>query len=79
MGIYSGLGITEIWRYDGQVLRIYQLVKEEYKESDKSDIFSFLKSKDIMRFLQQSQKGEIALMKAFRLWVKEQLGKLKKS
>jgi Uma2 family endonuclease len=75
MGIYRALGVAEIWRFDGQFLNIYQLVKGEYQDCQVSRIFPFLRSEDIMIFLRQSQGGEIALVKAFRLWVKAKLSK----
>lgn len=79
MGIYAALGVAEIWRFDGQILRIYQLVDGEYQAGDNSVVFPFLRSEDIMSFLQQSQGGEMALIKAFRFWVREQLDKLAKN
>ncbi|ACK66099.1 protein of unknown function DUF820 [Rippkaea orientalis PCC 8801] len=73
MAIYRALGVAEIWRFDGQVFKIYQLVKGEYQDCPVSKVFPFLTSEDIMRFLPQFQGGEIALVKAFRVWVKEKL------
>ncbi|MGK7957955.1 MAG: Uma2 family endonuclease [Crocosphaera sp.] len=73
MAIYEGLKVAEVWRFDGQLLRIYQLVNDQYQESDKSAIFPFIKGEDIVRFLQNFEGGEMALIKGFRDWVKEQL------
>ncbi|HAC63610.1 MAG TPA: hypothetical protein DCF68_08745 [Cyanothece sp. UBA12306] len=73
MEIYAALGVAEIWRFDGQFLSIYQLVKSGYQECQFSKVFPFLKSEDIMGFLKQSQGGEMALIKAFRLWVRSKL------
>ncbi len=73
MAIYEGLKVAEVWRFDGQLLRIYQLVNDQYQESDKSAIFPFIKGEDIVGFLQNFEGGEMALIKGFRDWVKEQL------
>ncbi len=73
MAIYEGLGVVEVWRFDGQLLRIYQLVEGKYQEDEGSRLFPFIKGEDIISFLQQFEKGEITLIKAFRKWVKEQI------
>ena len=70
MSIYEALGVAEVWRFDGQFLSIYQLVDGIYQMSDKSGVFSFIKGEDIMRFLEQLEGGEMALIKAFRTWVR---------
>ena len=70
MSIYEALGVAEVWRFDGQFLSIYQLVDGIYQMSDKSGVFPFIKGEDIMRFLQQMEGGEMALIKAFRTWVR---------
>lgn len=71
--IYAALGVTEVWRYENQDLKIYHLVDGDYQVCEVSRHFPFLRSQDIMGFLQQSQGGEMALIKAFRLWVRQQL------
>ena len=70
MSIYEALGVAEVWRFDGQFLSIYQLVDGIYQMSDKSGVFPFIKGEDIMRFLQQLEGGEMALIKAFRTLVR---------
>ncbi len=32
LGIYSALGVAELWRYDGQNLKFYQLIEGQYVE-----------------------------------------------
>ncbi|BAY07752.1 hypothetical protein NIES2098_08740 [Calothrix sp. NIES-2098] len=76
-GIYSALGIAELWRYDGQNLKFYQLVERQYIECAFSIAFSIVSVSDISRFIQQSKTmGEIALLKSFRACVREKLGQL---
>jgi hypothetical protein len=73
--IYAGLGVAEIWRYDGAVLKFYQLVESEYIEINFSIAFPLVSVGDMNRFIQQSKTmGEIALLKSFRVWVKGKIG-----
>jgi Uma2 family endonuclease len=73
--IYSVLGVGELWRYDGNSLKFYQLIKDQYAECEFSIAFPLVSVKDISRFIEQSKTmGEIALLKSFRNWVKNKLG-----
>ncbi|MDF0555452.1 Uma2 family endonuclease [Kamptonema sp. UHCC 0994] len=70
-GIYASLGVPELWRYDGRILKFYQLVESEYIECEFSIAFTFLSATDMTRFVEQSKIiGEIALIKLFRDWLK---------
>jgi Uma2 family endonuclease len=72
--IYSALGVPEIWRYNGQVLRFYQWVEGHYVECESSLAFPLVSVSAMSRFIQQRKTmGEIALLKAFRAWVRENL------
>ena len=74
LGIYSALGVTELWRYDGQNLKFYQLIEEQYVECKFSIAFPIVSVSEISRFIQQSKSmGEIALLKSFRAWVRERI------
>ena len=73
--IYAALGVAELWRYDGAVLKFYQLVESEYIEINFSIAFPLISVGDMNRFIQQSKTmGEIALLKSFRAWVKGKIG-----
>ncbi|MHC5595713.1 MAG: Uma2 family endonuclease [Nostoc sp.] len=75
LGIYSALGVTELWRYDGQNLKFYQLREGQYVECKFSIAFPIVSVNEINRFIEQSKSmGEIALLKSFRAWVREKLG-----
>jgi Uma2 family endonuclease len=75
LGIYSALGIAELWRYNGRDLKFYQLREGQYIECEFSIAFPIVSVSDISRFIQQSKTmGEIALLKSFRAWVREKLG-----
>jgi len=72
--IYSALGITELWRYNGQDLKFYQLVDEQYIECELSIAFPIVSVRDMSRFIEQSKSmSEIALLKLFRAWVRERI------
>lgn len=75
LDIYSALGVSELWRYDGINFKFYQLLEDEYVECEFSIAFPLVSVKDISRFIEQSKSmGEIALLKSFRNWVKEKIG-----
>ncbi|MEH1898953.1 MAG: Uma2 family endonuclease [Nostoc sp.] len=74
LGIYSALGVTELWRYDGQNLKFYQLIEEQYVECKFSIAFPLVSVSEISRFIEQSKSmGEIALLKSFRAWVRKKI------
>ncbi|MEH2394022.1 MAG: Uma2 family endonuclease [Nostoc sp.] len=75
LGIYSALGVTELWRYDGQNLKFYQLVDGQYVECKFSIAFPIVSVSEISSFIEQSKSiGEIALLQSFRIWVRDKLG-----
>jgi Uma2 family endonuclease len=76
-GIYSALGVPELWRYNGRVLKFYQLVEGEYVECEFSIAFPSVSVTDMSRFIKQSKtSGEIALLKSFRSWVRSKIVEL---
>ncbi|WP_017316112.1 Uma2 family endonuclease [Mastigocladopsis repens] len=71
LGIYSALGVAELWRYNGQELKFYQLVEGQYVEHGFSLAFPIVSVNEMSRFIEQSKTvGEIALLKSFRAWVR---------
>ncbi|MDZ8188142.1 MAG: Uma2 family endonuclease [Nostoc sp. ChiSLP02] len=72
--IYAALGVNELWRYNGQDLKFYQLVEGQYVECQFSIAFPIVSVSEISRFIEQSKtSGEIALLKSFRAWLKGKL------
>lgn len=72
--IYSALAVPELWRYDGRVLKFYQLTEGKYIESEFSIAFSLILVTEISKFIEQSKTmGEIALLKSFRAWVRQKI------
>ncbi len=71
LGIYSALGVRELWRYDGRVLMFYELVEGSYVEREFSVAFGLVSCGELGRFVEQSKAGgEMAVLKAFREWVR---------
>jgi Uma2 family endonuclease len=75
MPIYLALGIPEVWRYNEPVMQIYQLRENVYVACDVSPTFANLPlTTEIPRFLEESLNiGEIAMIRSFRSWVKQQI------
>ncbi len=72
--IYAALRVPELWRYNGRVLKFYQLVEGQYRECEFSLAFPFVSVNEIARFVAQSKTtGETALVKSFRVWVREKI------
>jgi Uma2 family endonuclease len=73
-GIYSALGIPELWRYNGRVLKFYQLAEGQYVEREFSIAFPLVSVTEMSRFIEQSKTtGEIALLKLFRAWARDKI------
>ena len=73
-GIYSVLGISELWRYNGRDLNFYQCLEGQYVKCEFSTAFSLLSVTEMSRFIEQSKTiGEIALLKSFRAWVRDKI------
>lgn len=73
-GIYSALGVPELWRYNGRVLKFYQLAEGEYVEREFSLAFPIVSVNEMSGFIEQSKTmGEIALLKSFRAWVRDKI------
>ncbi len=70
--IYASLGVPEIWQHDGNEIRFYRLIGNEYQETAHSGCFPFLSAEVLTRFLTPEQSlGINAAKRAFRAWVKQ--------
>ena len=71
-GIYQALGIPEVWRYDGEALRVHVLHDDGYVEGQRSTALSQLPIETLISFLRQrTSLGETRLIRQFRTWVRE--------
>lgn len=73
--VYADLGVAEVWIYDGESLVIQQLQDSTYITSQTSQFFPNLPIPAIAQFLQQAETIDyLELVKAFRKWVRSQIG-----
>jgi Uma2 family endonuclease len=75
MAIYAAIRVPEVWRFDGEKLRIHHLGADgQYTIVEQSPHFPFVTGADIVRFLEQrTQMDENSLVRLFREWVREQI------
>ena len=71
--LYAAMGVPEFWRYNGEILKVFQLDNGEYRESKNSLTFPFIEKEDLYRFLTEAQVGEMAAEQNLRIYVKEKL------
>ena len=73
--IYANLGVPELWRFEEDELEINVLHEKTYIEVEFSSIFPNLPLKKVIpQYLKQVKSmGRNKTMKAFRVWVREQL------
>ena len=68
--IYAGLGVPEVWRYNGARVEFYRLVEEGYAVIPASDLFPFLMPAALVEYLRLgSTQGINTMRRAFRAWV----------
>jgi len=70
--LYATLKVPEIWRYDGEALRVFRLQADgTYAETDRSECFPQIAIKELARFLaQRDEADETTIVRAFRKWVR---------
>lgn len=75
LGIYAGIGVPEIWRYDGETLTVLILGRDgAYHLSESSASFPFLPMAEVARFLREYDPSqETRWGRSFRVWVREVL------
>jgi Uma2 family endonuclease len=75
--VYADLGVAEVWIYNGEYLVIQQLQNGAYITTQTSQFFASLSIPDIAMWLQRSTTMDyLALVKAFRGWVRSQIDKV---
>ncbi|MBV8885252.1 MAG: Uma2 family endonuclease [Chroococcidiopsidaceae cyanobacterium CP_BM_RX_35] len=73
--VYADLGVAEVWIYNGESLAIQQWQNGSYVTSQTSQFFLNLPILEIASFLQQAATMDyLELVKAFRKWVRSQIG-----
>jgi Uma2 family endonuclease len=70
---YVSISVPEFWRYNGEILRIYQLQDYQYIEIENSPTFALEIKERLYQFLQDCQMDEVQASKDFRAWVQQHL------
>jgi Uma2 family endonuclease len=73
VGIYAALGIPELWRYDGEHLRVFTLgPNAEYHPCDRSPTFPAVPLEMIEKFVADSRTAEeTEWARGIREWVRK--------
>jgi len=69
--LYASMGIPEFWRYNGEILRIYQLEGAAYGEVETSSTFPTVPKSKLYEFLARSHTDEVQASQDLRIWVKD--------
>jgi len=70
--LYAAMGVSELWRYNGEVWRIYCLKNGAYQEYETSPTFPIVKKENLYHFLANAQQDEVAAEQKFRTWIHQQ-------
>ena len=71
--IYAGLGVPEIWRFDGHALTVFVLEQDRYEEAAASRALPMLTSQILTEALTSlPDKGEFQALVAFDEWLQTQ-------
>jgi Uma2 family endonuclease len=70
---YSSLGVSEFWRFDGKVWRIYQLCDRVYVEVEASPTFPKVPKERLYAFLKEAKEDEIEAVISLRNWWRSML------
>ncbi|MCI0387435.1 MAG: Uma2 family endonuclease [Acidobacteria bacterium] len=71
--IYAALGVSEVWRYDGQKLTIHLLQEEHYIEAEASPALPLLTGELLTGYLNRlREEGEFQSLLAFDEWLQSQ-------
>ena len=68
--VYTGIRVPEVWQYNGDVLRIFQLQGNDYGENERSSIFPNLTASLLTSFIRSSlELKRPDWIKSIRDWV----------
>jgi Uma2 family endonuclease len=71
---YARLAVPEFWRFNGKILRIYQLQNHVYVEVDRSPTFPQMPKEWLYDFLKTAKQDEIEAVQALRSRFAVELG-----
>ncbi len=74
-GIYAALGVPELWRFDGSVLRILRLTDDrEYELVERSPYFPVVEPHDLVGWAGRGLELDVtSWRRLFRAWVRERI------
>lgn len=73
VGIYAALGVAEIWRFNGTVLRFCHLQPDgSYADRPASLAFPFISPRDLLPYLaMEDHRSETARIRQYLTWLRE--------
>lgn len=75
LGLFAAFGVPEVWRYDGNDLRISILRGEGYTEVKESSALPRFPVAEAVRVLEEcASRGETSLVRSFRDYVRKNIG-----
>ncbi len=57
--LYANMNVPEFWRFDGRVLRIYQMQNQQYVEAETSPTFPTVPKEWLYDFLANCRQDEL--------------------
>jgi Uma2 family endonuclease len=81
MGIYAGLGVPEVWRFDGETLQVFRLLGGQYGPSSRSVELPFVPLDEFVSFVQQAVtvQDDRPLLRQLRAWVRQRVVPLRQA
>lgn len=75
MGVYAALGVPEVWRFNGDAMRVFELdANGHYVAREGSVAFPFLPLGELTRFLsERDTTDETTWIRRFAVWVRDTL------
>ena len=71
LAIYAALGVAEVWRFDGELLRVYHLEHGQYVQASQSLAFPFLPLDEFAEILKKSTElDRLQLSRTFYDWLR---------
>jgi Uma2 family endonuclease len=65
---YAALKVPEFWRFNGKVLRIYQIQEDQYVEVEGSPTFPGVPKERLYAFLEEAREDEVEAARSLRAW-----------
>jgi Uma2 family endonuclease len=74
--LYASMKIAEFWRYNGEIIKFYQLNKQEYMEVENSPTFPKIEKINLYQFLDLSKIDEVEAEFFLRQYIRQNILKL---